>query len=365
MFESILLICQKILEHLQSSTGSPSIEPTQYVTWVRGFILRRREFIFLIGSAAAAWPRAGRAQEIERRVGVLVNSSENDLEKQSELGAFRARLQELGWFEGRNIRFEYRWTDGRFDRLSPFAAELVSLSPDAILATNAPTLVALQKETRSIPLIFVQVVDPVAAAFVPSLTRPGGNITGFTHFEHSIGEKWLQLLKEIAPRLNKVVVLWNPNNVSVNGFMLKVKEVAPSLGIEPVEAHVQNAAEIERAMAALSRDSNTGLIVPPDFTTVVNRAPIIALAAKHNLPVIYPFRLFAASGGLISYGINLREMYVNAASYFDRILRGENPADLPVQAPTKYELVINLKAAEALGLDVPPNLLATADVVIE
>ena len=332
-----------------------------------GPIVRRREFIGLLSGAMATWPFAGRAQQTDRvrRVGVLVNSAETDVEKQSELRAFRARLEELGWSEGRNIRFDYRWTDGRFDRLSPYAAELVDLSPDVILATNAPTLVALQKETRSIPLVFVQVVDPVTEAFVPSLSHPGGNITGFTHFEHTIGGKWLQLLKEIAPSLKKVAVLWNPNNISVNGFMLKIKEAAPSLGLEPIEAHVQNAAEIERAITAFSDASNTGLIVPPDFTTVVNRAPIIALAAQQNLPAIYPFRLFVTSGGLISYGINLREMYVRAASYFDRILRGETPAALPVQAPTKYEMVVNLKAAKALGLTVPSSLLATADEVIE
>ncbi len=332
-----------------------------------GPIVRRREFIGLLSGAMATWPFAGRAQQTDRvrRVGVLVNSAETDVEKQSELRAFRARLEELGWSEGRNIRFDYRWTDGRFDRLSPYAAELVDLSPDVILATNAPTLVALQKETRSIPLVFVQVVDPVTEAFVPSLSHPGGNITGFTHFEHTIGGKWLQLLKEIAPSLKKVAVLWNPNNISVNGFMLKIKEAAPSLGLEPIEAHVQNAAEIERAITAFSDASNTGLIVPPDFTTVVNRAPIIALAAQQNLPAIYPFRLFVTSGGLISYGINLREMYVRAASYFDRILRGETPAALPVQAPTKYEMVLNLKAAKALGLTVPSSLLATADEVIE
>jgi putative ABC transport system substrate-binding protein len=329
--------------------------------------MKRREFIAVLGGAAAAWPLAGFAQQIDRvrRVGVLVNSAENDPEKQSELAAFRARLEELGWTEGRNIQFDYRWTDGRFDRLDPYAAELISLSPDAVLATNAPTLVALQKATRSIPLVFVQVVDPVSEAFVPSLSHPGGNITGFTHFEHTIGGKWLQLIKEIAPRVNKVAVIWNPNNVSVNGFMLKIKEAAPSLAVEAVEAHVQNPAEIDHAIAALAQEPNTGLIVPPDFTTVVNRAQITALAARNNLPTIYPFRLFVTSGGLMSYGINLREMYVKAASYFDRILRGEKPSDLPVQTPTKYELIINVKVAKALGLDVPTNLLFTADEVVE
>jgi putative ABC transport system substrate-binding protein len=340
---------------------------TQPAHWAGDHHMKRREFITVLGGAAAAWPLAGLGQQIDRvrRVGVLVNSSENDPEKQSELGAFRARLAELGWIEGRNIQFDYRWTDGRFDRLSSYAAELIGLSPDAVLATNAPTLVALQKETRSVPLVFVQVVDPVTEAFVPSLANPGGNITGFTHFEHAIGGKWLQLLKEIAPRVNKVIVLWNPKNVSVNGFMLKIKEAAPPLAVETVEAHVQNAADIEHAIAGLAHGSNTGLIVPPDFTTVVNRAQITALTARNNLPAIYPFRLFVTSGGLISYGINLREMYVNAASYFDRILRGEKPADLPVQTPTKYELIINLKVAKALGLDVPTSLLFTADEVIE
>ena len=283
--------------------------------------MRRREFITTLGGAVAtaAWPRAVRAQQIDRvrRIGVLVNSAENDPEKQSELGALRARLEELGWSDGRNIQFDYRWTDGRFERLSIHAAELVGLSPDVILATNAPTLVALQKETRSIPLVFVQIVDPVAEAFVASLSHPGGNITGFTHFEHAIGGKWLQLLKEMAPSVSKVVVLWNPNNVSVNGFMRRIKDAAPLVGVEPIEAHVRNAAEIENAIAASSH-ANTGLIVPPDFTTVVNRAPLIALAAENGLPAIYPFRLFVTSGGLISYGINLREMYVNAASYIDR-----------------------------------------------
>jgi putative ABC transport system substrate-binding protein len=300
-----------------------------------------------------------------RRIGVLVNAAENDLTKQAEIGAFRARLEQLGWKEGKNIQFDYRWIDGRFDRLDAYAAELISLSPDAILATNAPTLVALQKATRSIPLVFVQVVDPVAEAFVPSLSKPGGNITGFTHFEHAIGGKWLQLLRGIAPGVNKVAVLWNPSNVSVSGFMTKVREAAAPIGIETVETHVRNAAEIESAIAAFPREPTTGLIIPPDFTTVVNRASIIASTARLRLPAIYPFRLFAAEGGLISYGINLREMYAKAASYFDRILRGENPADLPVQAPTKYDLVINMKVAKALGLHVPNDLLVAADELIE
>jgi putative ABC transport system substrate-binding protein len=328
--------------------------------------MRRREFIGLL-SVAATWPLAGRAQHSApmKRVGVLVNAAENDLAKQSELAAFRARLEELGWKEGRNIRYDYRWTDGRFDRLSAYAAELVSLKPDAILATNAPTLAALQKETRTIPLVFVQVVDPVQEAFVPSLSAPGGNITGFTHFEHSIGGKWLQLLKEIAPRVERVAVLWNPDNISVNGFMPRIKWSAAQLAIETIVTHVQNATDIESAIATFADAANVGLIIPPDFTTVVNRAPIIALAAQYKLPVIYPFRLFVTSGGLISYGINLREMYVRAASYFDRILRGEKPAVLPIEMPTRYELVINVSVAKALGLHIPNDLLATADELIE
>jgi putative ABC transport system substrate-binding protein len=329
--------------------------------------MRRRDFIIVIANGAVAWPLAARAQQTDqmRRVGLLVNAAESDLEKQSEIGAFRAGLEALGWSEGRNIRFDYRWTAGRFDRLSTYARELVSLAPDVLLATNGPTLVALQGETKSIPIVFVQIIDPVAERYVRSLAHPGGNITGFTHFEHAIGGKWLQLLKEIAPHVIKVAVIWNPNNVAVNGFMRTIKEAAPSIAVEPIEAHVQNAVEIENVIAAFAHRSNIGFIVPPDFTTVVNRSPIIASAARYKLPAIYPFRLFVTDGGLMSYGINLREMYVRSASYVDRILRGERPGDLPVQAPTKYELVINLKAAKALGLDVPPTLLAIADEIIE
>lgn len=329
--------------------------------------MKRREVLGLLSTAAAIWPLAGRAQQTDRmrRVGVLVNAAQNDDAKQSELSAFRDRLAQLGWSEGRNVQFEYRFTDGRFDRLSAYAAELVNLSPDAILATNAPTLVALQKASRSIPIIFVQVVDPVSEAFVASLAKPGGNITGFTHFEHAIGSKWLQLLKEIAPGIKKVAVLWNPNNVSVNGFITKIREAASSLAVEIIATHVRNADEIDSAITAFAELSSIGVIIPPDFTTVVNRVPLIQLAAQCHLPVIYPFRLFAASGGLVSYGINLREMYAKSATYVDRILRGANPADLPVQAPTKYELVINLKATRELGLHIPNDLLATADELIE
>ena len=329
--------------------------------------MRRREFIGLLGIAATTWPLAGSAQPSEpmRRIGVLVNAAESDPAKQLELAAFQKRLAELGWSEGTNIRFDYRWTDGRFDRLKAYAAELVSLSPDAILATNAPTLAALQKATRTIPLVFVQVVDPVQEAFVPSLSAPGGNITGFTHFEHAIGGKWLQLLKEIAPRVERVAVLWNPKNISVNGFMPKIRQSASLRAVETIEAHVENAADIKSAIATLAHASNVGLIVPPDFTTVVNRDAVIASAAEHQLPVIYPFRLFVSGGGLISYGNNLREMYVNAASYFDRILRGEDPAQLPIQTPTRYELAINVKVAKALDLHIPNVLLATADELIE
>ncbi len=245
--------------------------------------MRRREFITLLGGAAA-WPLAARAQQTNqmRRVGLLVNAAESDLEKQSEIGAFRAGLEALGWSEGRNIRFDYRWTAGRFDRLSTYARELVSLAPDALLATNGPTLVALQGESKSIPIVFVQIIDPVGEAYVPSLAHPGGNITGFTHFEHAIGGKWLQLLKEIAPHVIKVAVIWNPNNVAVNGFMRTIKEAAPSIAVEPIEAHVQNAVEIENVIAAFAHRSNIGFIVPPDFTTVVNRSPIIASAARYK-----------------------------------------------------------------------------------
>jgi putative tryptophan/tyrosine transport system substrate-binding protein len=300
-----------------------------------------------------------------RRVGVFVNSVESDPAKQSELAAFRARLEELGWSEGQNIRFDYRWTDGNFNMLREYAKELVGASPDVILATNAPTLEALRAETQSIPLVFAQIVDPVGNGFVPSLSHPGGNITGFTHFEHTIAGKWLQLLKEVTPNITHVAVIWNPNNITVNGFMLKIKAAAVQFSVEPIEVHVQNAFEIEHTFAELAHTPNIGLIVPPDFTTVVNRSSIITSAARYNMPAIYPFRLFAVSGGLMSYGINLRTMYIETASYIDRILRGEKPGDLPVQAPTKYELVINQKTARALGLEIPDSLLSTADDLLD
>jgi putative ABC transport system substrate-binding protein len=223
----------------------------------------------------------------------------------------------------------------------------------------------LRQETRTIPLVFVQIPNPVGGGYVPSLAHPGGNVTGFTHFEYAIGGKWLELLKEIAPRVIKVAVIWNPKNISVNGYFPHIEMAAPSFAVEPIATHVQSAAEIERAINAFADKPNVGLIVPPDFTTVVNRELIIALATRYNLPAIYPFRLFVKNGGLISYGINLPELYRQAASYIDRILRGEKPGDLPVQAPTKFELVINLKTATALGLTVPPTLLAVTDEVIE
>jgi len=329
--------------------------------------MRRREFITLVSGAALAWPLAPHAQQSDqmRRVGVLVNAAENDRDKQFEISEFRQRLKDLGWTEGGNIRLDIRWTAGDFELAHRFAAELVSLSPDAILATNAPTLEAVRKETSTIPLVFVQVSDPIANGVVSSLAHPGGSITGFTHFEYAIGGKWLGLLKEIAPNIVKVAVIWNPKNTSVNRFFSEIKTAAPSFAIEPIAVHVQNAAEIEHAINAFAHEPNLGLIVPPDFTTVINRAPIIALAARYNLPAIYPFRLFVKDGGLLSYGVDLPEVYRQAASYVDRILRGEKPGDLPVQTPNKIELVVSLKAANAMGLTIPEEVLTIVDEAIE
>ena len=329
--------------------------------------LRRREFITHLGGAAVAFPLVARAQQPERvkKIGVFMFSDTTDVEAHKRLTAFQQRLQQLGWTDGRSIRIDYRWAAGELDRMRVYAAELVSLAPDAILATNGPTLEALRQETRTVPMVFVAIPDPIAGGYVASLAHPGGNITGFTHFEYAIGGKWLEMLKEIAPRVTKVAVIWNPKNVSVNGYWPVIEAAAPSFAVEPIATHVQNAAEIERAIDSLAHESNVGLIVSPDFTTTVHRELIIALAARYQFPAIYPFRYFVADGGLVSYGINLSEVYRQAASYIDRILRGEKPGDLPVQTPTKFELVVNLKTAKALGLDVPLFFQQRADEVIE
>jgi putative ABC transport system substrate-binding protein len=329
--------------------------------------VKRREFLALIGGAAAAWPLAARGQQGERvrRIGVLMSLAADDPESQARHAAFLQGLQEWGWTAGRNVQIDYRFAAGDAERIRKSAAELVALAPDVILATGSPVTAALLQATRTVPIVFAQVPDPVASGFVASLAQPGGNATGFTIYEYGTSAKWLELLKEIAPQVTRAAVLRDPAIASGIGQLAAIQGVAPALGVELRPVGVRDAAEIERAVTAFARDPNGGLIVLASPLSIVQRDLIIALAARYRLPAVYSLRFFIASGGLISYGPDSIEPYRRAASYVDRILKGEKPADLPVQAPTKYELVINLKTAKALGLDVPASLLATADEVIE
>jgi putative ABC transport system substrate-binding protein len=327
--------------------------------------MKRRAFITLLGGAAA-WPLAARAQQAERvrRVGVLMSMAADDPEGQPRISALAQGMRELGWAVGRNLQIDYRWAAGDPDRIRKYAAELVALAPDVILANSTPLVAALQQATPTVPIVFVGVADPVGAGLVQSLARPGNNSTGFIVFEYGISGKWLELLKEIAPRVTRAAVV-RERAIAGTGQLGAIQSVAPSFGVELFPIGVRDAPEIERAVTAFSRGSNGGLIVTGGPSTQVHRHLIITLAARHLLPAVYPYRYFVASGGLISYGPNLIDQYRRAAGYVDRILKGEKPADLPVQAPTKYELVINLKTAKALGLEVPPTLLARADEVIE
>jgi putative ABC transport system substrate-binding protein len=327
----------------------------------------RREFITLIGGAAA-WPGAARAQESERvhRIGVLMASAADDSESQARIAAFLQGLQQLGWADGRNLRIDTRWATTDTDDLRRHAAELAALSPDVLVAaTGTVTVAPLLQATRTVPIVFIQVIDPVGAGFVISLARPGGNATGFTIYEYGMSGKWLELLKEIAPRVLRVSVLRDPAIASGIGQFAGVQAVAPSLGVELSPVDVRDAGEIERALTAFARSSNGGLIVTASALATRHRDLIIALAARHGLPAVYAYRYMVAAGGLASYGPDSTEQYRRAADYVDRILKGEKPADLPVQSPTKYETVINLKTAKALGLTVPDTLLARADEVIE
>jgi len=327
----------------------------------------RRELLAALGGAAAAWPLAARAQQPERmrRIGVLSSLAADDPETQARHAAFLQGLQEWGWTTGRNVQIDYRWGAGVVDRFRKYAVELVALAPDVILATGTPVTAALLQATRSVPIVFVQVVDPVANGFVESLARPGGNATGFTIFEYGLGGKWLELLKEIAPHITRAAVLRDPAIASGIGQLAAIQGVAPALGVELRPVGVRDAGEIERAVTAFARDPNGGLIVLAAPSSIVQRELIITLAARHRLPAVYSLRFFVTSGGLICYGPDSIEPYRRAAGYVDRILRGEKPSDLPVQTPTKYELVINLKTAKALGLTVPDSLLARVDEVIE
>jgi putative ABC transport system substrate-binding protein len=335
-------------------------------------MIHRREFITLTSGTAIAWPLASRAQQPEgvRRVGVLIGFGEDDPEGQVRLAAFRQGLQAQGWTDGSNLRIDYRRMPGDQDRIRAAAAELVDLRPDVILAYAPPAVAALRRETSSIPIVFTQVSNPVGAGFVASMARPGGNITGFTSFEITVGGKWLEALKEIAPTIIRSAVILNPDNPAAGGFLGVIEAATASFGIQINPVVLRDASEseriaMERAVEAFAREPHGGMIVLPDFNTVTLRQTIVALSARHHLPAVYPFRYFATAGGLMSYGIDQIDQSRRAASYVDRILKGERPADLPVQAPTKFELVINLKTAKALGLIVPPTLLARADEVIE
>jgi putative ABC transport system substrate-binding protein len=330
--------------------------------------MRRREFITLLGGSVATWPLVARAEQPERmrRIGVLMASAADDSESQARIAAFLQALQQLGWADGRNVRIDTRWATTNPDDIRRHAAELVALAPDVILAaTGTVTVVALLQATRTVPIVFVAVIDPVGAGFVTSLARPGGSATGFTIFEYGMSGKWLELLKAIAPSVTRAAVLRDPAIASGIGQFAGVQTVAPSLGVELSPVDVRDAGEIERGVMAFARSSNGGLIVTSSALATRHRDLIIALAAGHRLPAVYPYRYFVTAGGLISYGPNSIDQYRRAAGYVDRILKGEKPADLPVQAPTKYELVINLKTAKALGLEVTATVLTRADEVIE
>ena len=328
--------------------------------------MRRRDFITLLGGVAS-WPLVARAQPAEpmRRIGVLLQATKSDLEFQPRLKAFLDGLAQLGWTEGRNLQLEYRWAGGNADEIRRHAAELVVLAPDVLVAAGSAAVGALQQATRAIPIVFATVGDPVGAGFVESLARPGGNITGFAVFEYAIGGKWLALLKDVSPRTNRVAVLRDPTIALGPGQFGAIQTAAPSFGMEVIPINVREPAEIERAVTAFAKSSNGGLIVTGSPLAQLHRGIIISLAARHKLPAVYFERFFVADGGLISYGPEFVDQYRRAAGYVDRILKGEKPADMPVQAPTKYELVINLRTAKALGLTVPQSLLATANEVIE
>ena len=329
--------------------------------------MRRRNFISLLGGAAAAWPLAARAQPRERprRIGVLVGLGADDSQAQARNAAFLQGLGELGWIVGRNLQIDFRWGGGNARRYRRQAAELVALAPELIVAMGASVVGPLLQTTRTVPIVFVQVTDPVSSGYVASLARPGGNATGFALFEFGISAKWIELLKEIAPRVTRAAVLRDPTVPVGLGQLGAIQSVAPSLKVEISPLGVRDARDIEHAITAFARGSSDGLIVLPSVPTAIHRTLIVTLAAQHKLPAVYPYRYYAAAGGLICYGPDEIEQYRQAAGYVDRILKGEKPGDLPVQAPTKYELIINLKTAKALGLDIPTTVLARADEVTE
>jgi putative ABC transport system substrate-binding protein len=329
--------------------------------------LKRREFITLLGGAAA-WPLAARAEQQERmrRIGVLTSGgAADDPDAQDNVAAFGQVLQRLGWTDGRNVRIDYRWGAGNPDNVRKYAAELAARTPDVIFTSGTASMAPLLQATRTVPIVFVNVADPVGAGLVDSMARPGGNATGFIQFEYSLSGKWLELLKQIAPRVTRAVVLRDPAVTSGIGQFAVIQSVAPSVGVEVSPVNLRDAGEIERALGAFARSSNGGLIVTASALALLHRELIIALAARHKLPAVYYRRYFVTGGGLMSYGYDLVDQFRRGAGYVDRILKGEKPSDLPVQAPTKYELIINLKTAKGLGWVIPDKLLALADEVIE
>ena len=325
----------------------------------------RRKFLATLG-AAAAWPLAARAQAKQmRRIGVLMGLVAGDPEAQSRVAAFENGLRELGWVKGRNLSIEYRWA-GDGNVLRDHAAELLAMAPDLILTNSTPVTVALREQSGAVPIVFTQVVDPVGQGLVPNLAHPGGNVTGFTSFELSIGTKWLEALKQTAPRVTRIAVVFNPQSAPFADLFLRpIEAAAPSFSVMPIGGAVRDPADVDRVFDMLARERNGGLMVLPDISMTNYREAIVALAARHHVPAIYPFRFFAESGGLMSYGTDVAEVFRRAAGYVDRILKGASPGELPIQAPNKYELVINLKTAKALDLEVPPTLVARADEVIE
>jgi putative tryptophan/tyrosine transport system substrate-binding protein len=332
--------------------------------------MRRREFITLLGGAAssAAWPLAAEAQQQSRmrRIGVLMAYAEDDLEAQAWIRALLQGLKEHGWIDGSTASFDYRWARGNLKPMGPYAAELMALNPDLIVAAATPALEAVWRETRSVPIVFVNVADPIGPGFVAGMAHPGGNVTGFTSFEFSMGGKWVEVLKEISPSLVRIVVTYNPATAPYFPLFFRwIETAAPSFAVKLIVTPVHDAAEIEHVIATAAHESNSSLIVVPSAFMTTHRELIIGAAARHRLPAIYGYGYYAASGGLVSYGFDVRDLFRRAASYVDRILKGAKPADLPVQAPTTYQLVINLRTAKALGLTVPETLLARADEVIE
>jgi putative ABC transport system substrate-binding protein len=333
--------------------------------------MKRRQFITLLGGAAGApsilWPSAVRAQQSDpvRRLGILISGAEADPEMQARVAAIRQRLDSLGWSEGRNIRIDIRFGEGDPARYSSLARALIAMQPDALIAYSTPIAAALRTETRTIPIVFVNVSDPIGSGLVASLARPGGNLTGLMLYEEGITGKWLAMLKEITPRLKRAALIANPKTTPYDYFVRAATTAASSLAIEVVPSPIENVADIEHVIQSLARLPDGGLVFLPESTSIQHRDLVVALVARHRLPAVYAFRFFVAAGGLMSYGTEIIEQYREAASYIDRILRGANPADLPVQAPSKYQTVLNLKTAKALGLEVPPSLLVRADEVIE